>query len=75
MANFDTGVSGYIKTAATVYVNFPVDMRGNKAIACIHCPYLSNNQRMCQLNKVVVDYPEKYVGVDCPLKEIESEVK
>lgn len=72
MANFDSGVSGYVKTAVTVYVNFPIDMRGRAAIACIHCPYLSNNQRICQLNKEIVNYPEKFVGDKCPLEEIKE---
>ena len=70
MACFDTGVSGYVRTHAVVRVNFPIDMRGNEAVACVHCPYLSSNQRMCQLNKEPVAYPEKYVGVNCPLEEI-----
>ena len=68
MASFDTGVAGYVRTAAVVRVNFPIDFRGNEAIACIHCLYLSSNMRICQLNKAVVDYPEKYVGRECPLE-------
>lgn len=73
MANFDTGVKEYIHTSAVVRVDFPVDWRGNAAIACVHCPYLSSNMRMCQLNKAVVDYPEKYIGRECPLTEMNRE--
>lgn len=71
MPNFDSGVASYITGTCTVTVHFPVDRRGNAAITCIHCPYLSNNQRMCWLNREVVDYPEKFVGRECPLKVIE----
>lgn len=74
MANFDSGVSGYVKAAVTVYVNFPIDIRGRAAVACVHCPYLSSNMRMCQLNKEPVAYPEKFVGDKCPLEEIKEEV-
>ena len=69
MANFDSGVAGYVKGVATVEVFFPIDFRGNTEIACKHCPYLSSNERMCQLNKQPVAYPNKYVGDKCPLIE------
>ena len=70
MANFESGVASYIKGQATVEVFFPVDQKGNAEICCRHCPYLSTNDRMCQLNKMPVAYPYKYVGDNCPLKEV-----
>lgn len=70
MANFESGVASYIKGQATVEVFFPVDQKGNAEICCKHCPYLSSNDRMCQLNKMPVAYPNKYVGDNCPLKEV-----
>lgn len=70
MANFESGVASYIKGQATVEVFFPVDQKGNAEICCKHCPYLSSNDRMCQLNKTPVAYPNKYVGDNCPLKEV-----
>lgn len=70
MANFESGVASYIKGQATVEVFFPVDQKGNAEICCRHCPYLSSNDRMCQLNKTPVAYPNKYVGDNCPLKEV-----
>lgn len=70
MANFESGVASYIKGQATVKVFFPVDQKGNAEICCKHCPYLSSNDRMCQLNKMPVAYPNKYVGDNCPLKEV-----
>ena len=73
MANFDSGVSGYVIGRAVVEVGFPVDMRGNAEIACKHCPYLSSNERMCQLNKEPVAYPTKFVGDRCPLIREEKE--
>lgn len=76
MANFESGVSEYIKAVATVQVNFPVDGKGRSEVACKHCPYLSSNERMCQLNKEPVAFPNKYVGDKCPLVPIaESEVE
>ncbi len=73
MANFDSGVAGYVKAKYLVKVFFPIDSRGNAEKACKHCPYLSANERMCQLNKMPVAYPHKFVGDWCPLEQIEEE--
>lgn len=70
MANFDSGVKGYIKAEYTVNVYFPIDFKDRAEIACKHCPYLSSNERMCQLNKEPVAFPHKYVGQNCPLQEV-----
>ena len=75
MANFDSGVKGYVTGQYLVKVHFPVDFRDNAEIACKHCPYLSSNERLCQLNKKPVAFPNKYVGDFCPLKPLESEEK
>lgn len=73
MANFESGVARYIKTYAVVKVNFPVDFKGNAEICCKHCPYLSSNERMCQLNKEPIAYPKTHVGYECPLKLVEED--
>lgn len=70
MANFDSGVKSYIEAQCVITVGFPVDWRGNAAIACKHCPYLSSNERVCQLNKEPVAFPNQYVGEKCPLEPI-----
>ena len=75
MANFDSGVSGYVRTFAVVEVLFPIDWRGNPEIACKHCQYYSTSSRMCALNKKIVNYPDKYVGEFCPLIEEDKEKK
>lgn len=75
MSNFDSGVKGYVTGHYLVKVHFPIDIKDNVEIACKHCPYLSSNERMCQLNKMPVAYPNKYVGDFCPLKPLESEEK
>ena len=72
MARFESGVSGYVKTYAIIEVNFPIDSKGNADISCIRCPHLSSNERICQLNKRPVAYPQRYVGDYCPLQEIEK---
>ena len=75
MANFDSGVKGYVTGQYLVKVHFPIDFRDNVAIACKYCQFLSSNERMCQLNKMPVAFPNKYVGDFCPLKPLESEEK
>ena len=75
MANFDSGVKGYVTGQYLVKVNFPIDFKDNAEICCKHCQYLSSNERMCQLNKMPVAYPNKYVGDFCPLKPLEREEK
>ena len=73
MACFDSGVKSYITGSCTITVHFPVDERGNADISCRQCPYLSSNERMCQLNKQPTAYPHKRVGDFCPLSPIETE--
>lgn len=69
--SLESGVAGYVKTSAIIKVNFPIDHKGREYIACIYCPYLSANQRTCQLNKEPVAFPDRYVGDYCPLKREE----
>ena len=71
MANFESGVASYVTGTAIIKVYFPVDKRGNAAINCKQCQYLSSNERMCQLNKQPVAYPHQYVGEYCPLEKEE----
>lgn len=73
MANFESGVAGFVKTEYLVKVSFPIDFKGNEDICCKHCPFLSSNERMCQLNKQPVAYPNKFVGYYCPLERKEEE--
>lgn len=75
MANFDRGVKSFITGECTIKVRFPVDWKDKAEVCCMQCPYLSSNERMCQLNKQPVQYPKQYVGFDCPLKFNENEVK
>lgn len=72
MKNFDDGVRNYIKTYAVIEVNFPVDDKGNADVSCSQCPYYSRYGRECQLNKTIVAYPEKYVGQNCPLVQVDD---
>ena len=73
MPDFESGVYSYVTGVATIEVHFPIDKRGNAAICCKQCPYLSSNERMCQLNKQPTEYPSQYVGSRCPLKKKEEE--
>jgi hypothetical protein len=68
----DENVRAIVDIAAGLNVYFPIDDKGRQEVACKHCPYLSSNERMCQLNKEPVAYPTRYVGDKCPLIEIEE---
>ena len=71
MACFDSGVKAYIKARAVVEVNFPIDWKDNPDIACKHCQFYIRAMQRCALNQEIVNYPEKYVGHECPLVQVE----
>lgn len=73
MANFDSGVKRYIRARAVVEVGFPVDWRDSADISCKQCPFHVRATQRCALNQTVVNYPERYVGENCPLELIEEE--
>ena len=75
MANFDSGCKGFVTMEYTVKVHFPIDWRDRAEIACKHCPYLSSNERMCQLNKQPVFFPNTNLGEWCPLEQVSTEIK
>ena len=68
MANFDSGVKGYIKGYAVVEVHFPVDWKDKSDISCFQCKFYSRNNGVCQLTKEVSEYPQNFVGSNCPLE-------
>lgn len=67
MANFDSGVSGYIHARAVVDVFFPVDARGSCDINCMQCKFYARSSGICLLTKEVSEYPTRYTGSHCPL--------
>lgn len=73
LANFDTGVSRYIKARAVFEVGFPVDWRGNAEIACKHCNMFVRATQRCGLTQQIVNFPDRYVGECCPLEEVIEE--
>ena len=74
MANFDNGVSGYIKGRFLAVVNFPIDHRGHAEVTCYQCPYYRRNYQKCGLNDEMVAFGEKFIGQKCPL-EFDGEVE
>lgn len=74
MPNFDSGVSGFLVGTCLVEVSFPVDSKGRADVCCNQCPYYGRSSKTCQLNKQVLHYPEKFIGINCPLN-IEGEIK
>ena len=75
MANFDSGVYGYVYAEATVQVAFPVDKNGSCDINCHQCWFFRRSYQTCGLNGAVCQYPQKYVGDNCPLDIEEPEAK
>lgn len=75
MADFSSGVKSFITGECTIKVKFPVDWKDRADVCCMQCPYLSSNERMCQLNKQPVQYPKQFIGWDCPLNFNENEEK
>lgn len=72
MANFESGVYGYVHAVATVDVFFPVDSKGNADICCKQCPFFSESGSKCRLNGSICAYPNKYVGDHCPLEKTDE---
>lgn len=68
MANFDSGVKGYIHAHATVNVHFPIDFKDNADVSCKQCPFFRTNSRSCALNNAICEYPEKHIASECPLE-------
>ena len=66
MANFETGVSGYIQVEATVRMSFPVDLKGNAYICCDACRFYRQSARRCALIDEPILWSGRYVGRECP---------
>ena len=68
MKSFDSGVKEFITGKAEITVNFPIDWSEKAYVRCTQCPYLSSGGRICQLNKQTVQFPDRFIGYDCPLQ-------
>lgn len=73
MSDFSSGVKRYIMAVATVEVTFPVDWRDNPDVCCRQCDFYVRATQRCALNHSIVEYPEKYIGSNCPLEFISEE--
>ena len=67
MPMFDTGVSSYIRGVAEVENFFPVDSKGIADLSCQQCKFFMIRTNRCSLNYELCNYPNKYLGVHCPL--------
>ena len=67
MANFDSGVKGYIHGTCLVDVYFPVDNKDRADVCCDQCDYYHRSLKQCELNKTLVNYPSTHIGRKCPL--------
>ncbi len=72
MGKFDSGVKRYVKAVAVVEVGFPVSWRDSEEIACKHCKFFERAKSKCWLTGQVVNFPDGFVGSECPLEEIEE---
>lgn len=73
MANFDSGVKRFIKARAIIEVGFPVDWKDNPDVSCKQCNYYIRATQRCAINQLIVEYPEKYIGSNCPLEFVTEE--
>lgn len=73
MGKFDSGVKRYIKAIAVVEVGFPVSWRDSAEIACKHCKFFERAKSKCWLTQQVVNFPDGFVGSECPLEEVIEE--
>ena len=73
MPDFETGIKRYIIGRAVVENYFPVDYKDRPDISCIQCRFFRRSSSTCALNGAVCQYPDKYVGMDCPLKFVEED--
>ena len=73
MANFDSGVAGYVIGKYTVEVGFPIDFKGNADISCKQCQFFRRTYSTCGLNGTVCAFPDKFVGDHCPLTRNEGD--
>lgn len=71
MASFESGIKGYVKAQAVVTTYFPIDLKGNVEIACKHCNFFVRATQRCGLNQTIVNFPERFVGTECPLEQVE----
>lgn len=73
MSSFESGVKGYVLAVANIYMQFPIDHKGNEHVCCEQCWYYRTSSRVCGLTKKPVMMPDKYVGDECPFMPIEEE--
>jgi hypothetical protein len=74
MASFDSGVKAYITGECRIKIHFPVDFKDNADVSCYQCKIFSRNNGICQLTKVISEFPTKFIGSCCPL-EFDGEIK
>ena len=63
-----SGVARYRTCYCVVEVKFPVDFKGNEAVDCMHCFLYQRQLGKCPLTGHISEYPDRYVGSNCPLE-------
>ena len=70
--SFESGIKRYIVAQAVVETKFPVDWNDREHVACKHCNFFVRATQRCGLNQQIVNFPDNYVGAECPLEVIEN---
>ena len=71
--NPTNGVSRYIYGKTEVQAHFPVDLKGRYKVCCNLCRFFRRTAQLCGLNGEICEYPQEYIGSQCPLQFKESE--
>lgn len=67
MPDFESGVKNYIMGRCQIMVTFPVDWNDKADVCCYQCKFFSRNNGICQITKEISEFPQKYIGSQCPL--------
>lgn len=70
--NPTNGVSRYIIGTTEVKATFPVDLKGKPDVSCNQCKFFRRTAQLCGLNGEICEYPQKYIGTNCPLNFIDE---
>lgn len=69
-----SGVKGYFTGTAHVTNAFPIDLKGNVLLDCMHCRFFRRSSGRCGLNNEIPAFPDHFIGDRCPLMFEEDEI-
>jgi hypothetical protein len=69
---FDNGIARYITAETIIKIKFPVDHKGRAYTVCKYCDMYSIYANQCRITQEHIVNPDKYVGCECPLSEVDE---